>query len=269
MDCKEQIIIIGDLAFDVKKQKKLEITSIGGGAYNCLVAAAKFSNKVGVVAPVGEDFPLERLTRYGVDLQGVKVIPGEDTARFTLEITKQNERIVTASVGLLAQAYTHLFPPQYREAVTIHLSTSHPQKYLSWLEYLRPRVSKNTRISVDAFEMYAQQFPHLTLQACAQADMVFLNESELNLLGEDAVMALPVPLVLKRGAAGVVYLENGSVIEVPAPAVEVKDTTGAGDVLAGAFLALLSQGIPVETALSQAVQLASLSVSEPGVEHIF
>jgi len=54
---------------------------------------------------------------------------------------------------------------------------------------------------------------------------------------------------------------------VPA-SVPVVDTTGAGDVLAGAFLALRSVGVDVRAALRHAVAIASASVVDFGVDGV-
>ena len=64
------------------------------------------------------------------------------------------------------------------------------------------------------------------------ADVVIVNEAE----GRDWLW--PVPhLVTTRGARGATYLHDGDESEVPAPAVEALDTTGAGDVFAGVLAA--------------------------------
>ena len=53
-----------------------------------------------------------------------------------------------------------------------------------------------------------------------------------------------------------------------APSVEVVDTSGAGDTLAGVFLAEKAKGISDEKALEDGVNTASKTVTDFGVEHI-
>jgi sugar/nucleoside kinase (ribokinase family) len=63
-----------------------------------------------------------------------------------------------------------------------------------------------------------------------EPDVVFGNEEELDELGG----SFPAPdWVLKRGAAGVTLADGR---ELPAPASDVVDTTGAGDALAAGYL---------------------------------
>lgn len=78
------------------------------------------------------------------------------------------------------------------------------------------------------------------------------------------------PTVLKRGAKGATYIDMQAGVEftVNAPSTNVVDTTGAGDTLAGVFLARRARGDSVEDALTDAVNVASKTVTDFGVEHI-
>ncbi len=61
------------------------------------------------------------------------------------------------------------------------------------------------------------------------------------------------------GAEGVLWRSRGKFETQPAFRVEVVDTTGAGDVFHGAFLAALCKGMRVRTAVRYAAAAASLS----------
>jgi ribokinase len=66
----------------------------------------------------------------------------------------------------------------------------------------------------------------------AATDVVIVNESEVR------EWEWPVPhLVITRGRRGATYVGGDQEFEVPAPAVEAVDTTGAGDVFAGVLAA--------------------------------
>jgi sulfofructose kinase len=62
----------------------------------------------------------------------------------------------------------------------------------------------------------------------------------------------------------VYWLEPERVRHLPAFAVEVVDTLGAGDVLHGAFALGLARGEPIEDALGFACAAAALKCSRPG-----
>ena len=51
---------------------------------------------------------------------------------------------------------------------------------------------------------------------------------------------------------------------MPAPTLEVADTTGAGDCFNGVFAAGVVEGLTVEDAAHRAVVAAALSVTKPG-----
>jgi sugar/nucleoside kinase (ribokinase family) len=70
--------------------------------------------------------------------------------------------------------------------------------------------------------------------------------------------------VITLGERGAMVLLEGRIHVVAAPRVRVRDTTGAGDVLHGAFAAGLSQGRAVLPALRSAVREASRSCGALG-----
>lgn len=80
--------------------------------------------------------------------------------------------------------------------------------------------------------------------------------------------ALGVPFaaltVEKRGAAGAVAHTARGTVERPAPAVEVVDTTGAGDAFAAGFLDRWLDGAPLGAALEAGIACGSRAVTRAG-----
>lgn len=75
-------------------------------------------------------------------------------------------------------------------------------------------------------------------------------------------------LVVTRGELGCTLYSQGDVTHIPAPRVEVKDPTGAGDIFAAAFLIRLhAAGDPISAARF-ATRLASASVTRVGLESL-
>jgi sugar/nucleoside kinase (ribokinase family) len=71
-------------------------------------------------------------------------------------------------------------------------------------------------------------------------------------------------VIVRAGAAGCVLASAVGIVAVPAPAVEVADTTGAGDAHAGVFLASLAAGLAPASAARRANAAAALAVTRDG-----
>jgi sulfofructose kinase len=92
------------------------------------------------------------------------------------------------------------------------------------------------------------------------------------LTGEaDVVQALlalgrrhPGPICVTRGAQGALLLEGGRVHDCPAPTVHAVDTTGAGDVFRGAYIAARLEGLAPDDVLRFATAAAALSCTRVG-----
>jgi len=236
------VAVVGDIAWNHDVTPTDDKLSIGGAAYYSSVGAAYFSNQVGVIARIGGDFEPSVLKDKGIDIQGLKILPNEKTCRFELVQYTDGNRDFEAFEGV---------------ASIVDVS-------IIWLDAL----SQYKNISVDSFELYVKQFPDLTRFMFKRANMIFTNENEWQTMKGFGDNFADKPMIIKRGKNGAVYKHFDKEISIPAPQVTAVDFSGAGDVLAGAFLALRAQDVPIEIALRKAVNLASYSVTKFGVEHI-
>ena len=264
----------GDIAWNIDRVYDMngqfdEEKSVGGSVYYCAIGAraALRDLGVGVVGNIGEDFPLDHLCQRGIDITGVKVSPQEPTAQFLLEQFPGNKRKFSAVRGAAEHVDTTIFPDTYRKAQYIHLSTGLPQHQMEWIKFFQNNHVPAT-LSADTFEQFVLDHPEKTRSVLAQIQLMFINEDELDYLREQGEVSYTIPTILKRGSQGAVYIENDYSVSIPAPAVTAVETTGAGDVLAGAFLALRSADMPIDKELEHAVAIASESVTKFGIEHI-
>ena len=259
------VSIIGDISWNHDVTPIKDKTSVGGAAYYSAVGAACFSDNIGIVARVGGDFDLACLTQKKINIEGIKVISDGKTCRFEVIQHQDGSREFEAYRGVAGIVDTSIFPNDYFSSKFIHLSTQQPDHAITWLNIL----SDNKNVSVDSFELFVKEFPDLTRQMFQKADTIFTNETEWQVMQQFGDDFINKPIIIKRGKDGAVYKSKGEIFIIPAPKVSAVDFSGAGDVLAGAFLALRAQGISIEIALKKAVDLASYSVTEFGVEHIF
>ncbi|MDQ1474846.1 MAG: ribokinase [Actinomycetota bacterium] len=91
------------------------------------------------------------------------------------------------------------------------------------------------------------------------------NEHECERLGGiDALLAAAPAVIVTRGGAGVTLHRAGGAIDQAAFAVDVVDTTGAGDAFNGALAWAISKGTTLEDALPLACAAAALATRAVG-----
>lgn len=73
-------------------------------------------------------------------------------------------------------------------------------------------------------------------------------------------------VVITLGAQGAILAHGGKIVHVPTPAVQVVDTTAAGDCFAGALTVALTEGQEIEHALRFAVYASALKVTKFGAQ---
>jgi ribokinase len=260
-----RLVIVGHLALNEDRTPAGTKVSNGGSAYYCGVGASVLPpRRTGIVAPVGDDYDHSPLRRLGVDQRGVKVVPGGETPRFVIIQHADGSRSFEAKFGVADRAHIDAFPADYADTLHVHLATAPPPQQLAWLRRIH-QLSPRPAVSVDCFEQYARDHPATSRQVCEAADLVFMNEEEYEILGGEA-WDLSVPLILKRGDLGASYRAAGHEFHVSTTPLAVIDTTGAGDMLAGTFLALRLGGLAPVEALREATRAATASVSEFGVD---
>jgi ribokinase len=237
--------------------------SLGGSGYACAVGAgAGTPDRVGVVGNIGDDFDFGALERLGVDRQGAIRVPGK-APHLTITQHTPTDRSFASDLGVAARPPYEAFPDAYAAARHLHVGTMPVGEQARWLALARQRC--RCTVSVDMFEPTAIESPDESRELCYGADLVFMNQEERRLLFTDH----PLPhgeIVLKSGADGARYRVGETWTHVPAPRQELVDSTGAGEVLAGAFLSLRGIGLSATTALRYAVRAASAKVTEFGVD---
>ena len=258
------LVVIGHVGYATDRTASGTLSYVGGSGYAAAFAAsALLADGTGLVTQVGEDFDQSPLRRLPLDREGVAVLPGA-SATFRIVQFGDGTRSFESDLGVASSPRPDLFPVSYLQAQYIHLSTAPPRQQLAWLKFLRDKGCR-ARLSVDMFEHFVATEPDASREACEQADLIFLNEQEFN--GLYAGTPLPdVPAILKYGPKGAEFLAGAARHRVAAPSAIEVDPIGAGEILAGAFLALRARGLSDIRALRHAVSAATASVSELGVD---
>jgi ribokinase len=232
----------------------------GGKGGNQAVAAAAAGAEVTMVGAVGDDPEgrayLERLTRLGVDVNGVRVRTDLPTGRAWVTVDEAGDNVVVVHPG--ANATDHDLGPldRLRGGDVLLCQLEVPLGVVS--AAVRRAASAGARVVVNAAPYAA-----LPPETVAVADPLVVNEHEALALADSG--AVPSSVLVTFGAAGCAW-DGRHVTAVPVPAAEVVDTTGAGDAFCGALAAALAAGAGREDALRAAIAAGAAAVRHTGAQ---
>ena len=268
------LVIIGDTAKDInifkgrktneKSNKDVIMMNNGGACYYSAVGASVFG-KCGVVTKIGQDFDIDNYRSLGVDITGIKMIKGNTTRFFQTFLSADGqEREFKAERNPDSKVHFEDIPRSYlTNSEYILISTTLPENQLQLIQAIRK--SSNAKIAVDTLKEFANE--EITREVFDNADIAFIDREFEKLLNTKAKIK-----IIKYGKTGCLYIDGKKTIaqknSVIIPDKEVVDKTGAGDILTGAFLTLLSKTKNPQIALKKANELATESITEYGVEHL-
>ncbi|MGE2723846.1 ribokinase [Mycolicibacterium pulveris] len=233
-------------------------TAPGGKGGNQAVAAARAGATVQLVAALGNDSAAAQLRGHleanDVGLAGAVTLPGPSgSASIVVDSAAENTIVVAPG----ANAHLRVDDADVRAVI------ADADVVLTQLEIPvgtavdAARVARSAGAVVIVNASPAGAPPHELLALSELADVVVVNESEAS------QWHWPVAhLVITRGARGASYLGDDERFDVPAPAVDAVDTTGAGDVFAGVLAAGWLTGH--EDAMRRACAAAALATLVPG-----
>jgi sugar/nucleoside kinase (ribokinase family) len=267
------VACVGDLMLDVRVRAPALVrggdvpgsvtVTPGGAAGNVAVWVADAGVAARVVACLGDDHAgaLLRgaLGERGVELRPAGPVAGPSGA--TLVVWEAGERTFVADPGANLALRAARVRAGVDGAAAVYVSgyaLTRPGPRRAALAAAR-RCGPDLPGVVDAasWPLLGGPVTGAVLAAAAAAGTLLANADEAAALtgatsDERAarLLAERVPVVVvKRGAAGALVAAGGRVVPLPAPPVEVVDTTGAGDAFAAGFLVARVRGAgPVDAA---------------------
>jgi sugar/nucleoside kinase (ribokinase family) len=243
--------------------------TVGGGAIITAVAAARSGLRCSVVSGLGpaavELLVQERIDR--VDLRR----PHERPAVSAALSTSKNRSFVTFT-GVNDRLESRLFAPLRAIAARhVHLAFG-PSRCLRWVPVLHAFRRRGVTTSWDfGWNERLLRDPGF-FRLIDSLDYLLLNEQEAALYARTPRLPSALrfwkgrgrPVVVKLGPRGCRCVSPDMDVLVPAPAVKVVDTTGAGDAFNGGFLAARLQGAALLPALRAGNRLGALSTRRAG-----
>jgi ribokinase len=232
----------------------------GGKGANQAVAAARAGARVQFVGAFGNDPAADRLRAHllanGVGLDGAVELPGPSgTAIIMVDAGAENTIVVAPGVN----AQLTVSPAVLTDCDVLLTQLEIPPA--TALAAARAGRAAGAVVMVNASP--AGQDASALAELATVADVVILNSSEA-----DEWPWRSTHFVVTLGARGARYIGPDGQFDVPAPVITALDTTGAGDVFAGALAASWprTSGSPDERlrALRRACAAGALATLKPG-----
>lgn len=263
----------------------------GGKGANQAVAMARLGAAVSMAGRVGRDpfgeHLLQSLQADGVDTSLVVVDEQEASGVAFIFLSPQGENAIVVAAGanmrvgsdLEQMQHIRALLPQAR-ALVLQLETP--------LETVKTLIAAGHQAGVLVVLNLAPALA-LPLETLRQLEVLIVNETEacflldtladaqqspatIKNLSEASLLALSLhargirQVAITLGAQGAMLAYSGNTVHIPAPSVQVVDTTAAGDCFAGALtVALTEQQAPAD-ALRFAVYASALKVTKFGAQ---
>jgi ribokinase len=247
----------------------------GGKGANQAVAAARLGAEVTFVGAVGDDdlgaAAVEELAAEGIDVRAIATLDGVATGVALITVDEAGENAIAVASGANAELDAaavraaldgrldgppgvvllgHEVPP---DAV---LAGAGAARDAGWTAVLNPAPARE--LAADVLALAPLLTPNAS-EACALA-----GDGDPEAAATALAERTGAPVLVTLGARGALLIDGDRREHLDAPAVEVADTTGAGDALNGALAAELAAGRALADAARVAVRAASLSTRRPG-----
>ena len=224
----------------------------GGKGANQAAALARLGGNARMVGAVGDDDSgrqmLDALTAAGVSTTGVAVLP-HATGTALISVDRDGENQIVVCPG--ANSQLSLDGVEFGPDETV----------LCQLEVGLPVVLEAARKAKGFLVLNAAPAMDLPAELLERCDLVIVNESEYALIPALASAKL---VAVTYGGEGSAMFEHGrKVAEVPAPAVSVVNTIGAGDAFCAALVLALEAGMDYASALAVANAVGAHAVGDP------
>ena len=257
--------VIGNISRDlVSYSDGRRFALLGGAALHVALAASRAGLVAAPISVIGDDLEplLDDRRLAAVDLASVKVV-SETSCTFHLSYDQDGQLAVAESdFGAAAKLTDHALSALGRYD-HYHVCCRRP---LDAALILRCLVSKACRFSADFYLTSAVDLIPAIAAQLPKASIVFVNAAEFSVLADAINVARLSAIVISDGPRLVTLVRHGQVAaELQPPNAIVTEVTGAGDTLAGTFLAATAQGLPDVEALQMAVSAATMVVRDSGI----
>jgi sugar/nucleoside kinase (ribokinase family) len=246
----------------------------GGAAAQAMVAAARLGMKAAFAGMVGDDdeglYLKKDFEREGVNIDGLYIEKKAVTSKaFVMVERRGGRRTIFVHPGSMSAL---LFNDDLKKLILrsrmIHLDGTVHDLACNAAVFAR---QQGIPVSLDGCEIRAG--PMAARSLVSTVDILIANEDYARQITgledpEEAFRGLketgPHLIIATQGKNGSWLLDGGEIRKFPAYNVPVVDTTGAGDVFHGAFLAAYLRDMPVPEAIRYASACAAINCASLG-----
>lgn len=246
---KNEILIVGSVAFDSIENACGKAERVLGGAASYASISASYYTKAGIVAVVGTDFTAQDrapFVKRKVDLSGLEVKDGK-TFHWGGSYDKDFNTAVTKFTDLnVFKDFNPKLSDAQKKAEVVFLANIDPVLQLSVLK----QVKKPRLVACDTMNYWISSKKKELLKVIKQIDILFLNETEARQLtgiynlvaaGKSLLKQGVKYVIIKLGSNGSMLVSKKGIAQLPPYILEhVHDTTGAGDTFGGGFTGYLA-----------------------------
>jgi ribokinase len=248
----------------------------GGKSANQAVAAARLGAHVRMVGAVGDDDLGEEavaaLRDEGVDVSAVARLEGSATGVALIVVDRAGENQIAVASGANAELGSDAVEATLRGADggVVLLGFEVPDAPV----VAGARAARAAGLEVLANPAPARPLPPALLEHSPlltpnlDEARALAGEQDPEAAGRALAARTGAPVVITLGADGALVVDGDAVERLPAPRVEVVDTTGAGDAFNGALACELARGAALPDAVRAAIAVAAASTGAAGARTV-
>ena len=268
---QDLVFSIDSMPANAEKYIASNFETLGGGpAATAAVAISSLGGSARLAARVGDDmhadFIIAELESYGVDCTLVWRMSGRRSSTSAVFVDSAGERMIVNYLDnsmdtdpMWLEAYSPL------DVAAILTDTRWPEAALFGMNLARQNgvpAILDADMPVPADGELIRAATHVAFSACGLAEFSGIKDAEAALFSVQQLTRAWCCVTL--GSQGLLTIDDGKLIHLPAFSVTARDTLGAGDVWHGAFALALAEGKSTSDAAIFASAAAALKVQNGG-----
>ena len=258
----------------IREKTRLISRTGGGSAANTVFSLAKMGFRSGMLGKVGQDEDGDFILKEMAPIPRLHIGRDHRTGQALIILGPDRDRIILLLPNVNRELTWEDLEPDFVKTFRILHLTSLLGEGLALQERLAREVAGKVQISFDPGEVYAQRGLKDLAPLLARCHILFITQGELELLtgrgwrdGVKEILDLGTAIIaVKKKGSGAFIQEGAGVWELPAPVIQAKDTTGAGDVFAAGFLGGYLRRLPLPACGSLGLAMAHQSMGGVGRE---